>query len=158
MDTVSCIWFSCDSLIYMGLEGVRTWAKVTWLGCRFWSLPWTNGPNTQFKWKLRYSPIQCAYLEPSVTHFSDHRCTRIGPDRKLTQSCWRLRWFLGLRDVLWKILLQVHTRLAVTQVYVEKMFNKNIEIGFQSAVFHLCQRALVPLLQNDRGPNATASI
>jgi len=28
----------------------------------------------------------------------------------------------------------------------------------QSAVFLLCQRALAPLLQNDRGPNATASI
>jgi len=26
------------------------------------------------------------------------------------------------------------------------MFNKNIEIGFQSAVFHLCQQALVPLV------------
>jgi len=24
---------------------------------RFWSLPWANGPNIQFKWKLRYSPI-----------------------------------------------------------------------------------------------------
>ena len=30
-----------------------------------------------------------------------------------------------------------------------KMLNKNIEIGFQSAVFHLCQRALAPLLHND---------
>ena len=30
------------------------------------------------------------------------------------------------------------------------MFNKNVEIGFQSAVCHLCQRALMPLLQNDR--------
>ena len=48
--------------------------------------------------------------------------------------------------------------IVVTQTYMEKMFNKNIEIGGQSAVFHLCQRALVPLLQNDRGPNATASI
>ena len=32
------------------------------------------------------------------------------------------------------------------------MFNKNIKIGFQSAVFHLCRRALVPLLRSDRGP------
>ena len=38
------------------------------------------------------------------------------------------------------------------------MFNKNIEIGFQSAVFHLCLRALVPLLQNDGGPKATVFI
>jgi len=53
-------------------------AKVTSLVCRFWSLPRTNGPNTQFKWKLRYNPIQCAYLEPSVTHFSNCRRTRIG--------------------------------------------------------------------------------
>jgi len=27
----------------------------------FWSLPWTNGPNTQLKWKLRYTPIYFAY-------------------------------------------------------------------------------------------------
>jgi len=33
------------------------------------------------------------------------------------------------------------------------MINKNIEIGFQSAVCHLCQRTLVPLLRNDRGSN-----
>ena len=52
----------------------------------------------------------------------------------------------------------LHTRLVVTQVYIEKMFNTNIEIGFQSAVFHLCQRALVPLLCNDRGPTATAAV
>jgi len=36
-----------------------------------------------------------------------------------------------------KFLLQAHTRLVVTQVYIEKMFNKSIEIGFQNAVFHL---------------------
>ena len=41
---------------------------------------------------------------------------------------------------------------------MEKMVNKNIEIGFQSAVFHLCRRALVSLLRNDRGPKETASI
>ena len=38
------------------------------------------------------------------------------------------------------------------------MFNKNIEIWFQSEVFHLCQQVLGPLLHNDRGPNAVASI
>jgi len=27
---------------------------------------------------------------------------------------------------------------------MEKMFNKNIDIGFQNAVFHLCQQALRP--------------
>jgi len=42
-----------------------------------------------------------------------------------------------LRADVWKILLQVHTTLVVTQVYIEKMFNKNIDIGFQSAVFYL---------------------
>jgi len=61
-----------------GIKGVMTWVKVTSLVCRFWSLPWTNGPNTQFKWKLRYSPIQCAYLEPSMTYFSNRRRTRLG--------------------------------------------------------------------------------
>ena len=79
-------------------------------------------------------------------------------ERKFTQSCWCSRWFLGLRANVWKILLHVHTRLVVTHVYIENMFNKNIEIGFQSAVFHICQRAFMPLLQNDRGPNATTSI
>jgi len=28
---------------------------------------------------------------------------------------------------------------------------QSIDLGFQSAVFHLCQRAVVPLLRNDRG-------
>jgi len=37
-----------------------------------------SGPNTQFKWKLRYSLIQCAYLEPLATHFTDRRHNRIG--------------------------------------------------------------------------------
>jgi len=40
--------------------------------------PTMNGRNTQLKWKLRYSPIQCAHLEPSPTHFSDRRRNRIG--------------------------------------------------------------------------------
>ena len=35
-------------------------------------------------------------------------------------------------------------------------FSTYVLIGFRSAVCHLCQRALVPLLCNDRGPNATA--
>ena len=59
------------------LKGVMTWAKVTLLVYRFWSLPWTNGPSTHFKWKFRYSPIQCAYLEPSTAYLSDRRRTRI---------------------------------------------------------------------------------
>jgi len=79
-------------------------------------------------------------------------------DRKLTHSCWCLHWFLSLRADVWKNLLQVHARPVVTQIWIEKMFNKNTEIGFQSAVFHLCRRAIVPLLCNDKGPNATASI
>jgi len=48
-----------------------TWAKVTSLVCRNWSLSWTTGLNTQSKWKLRYSPIKCAYLEPLTTYFSN---------------------------------------------------------------------------------------
>ena len=44
--------------------------------------------------------------------------------------------FLGLGADVWKILLQAHTRPVVTHVYIEKMFNKNIEIVFQSVVFH----------------------
>jgi len=102
------------------------WAKVSSLVCRFWSLPGTNGPKTQSKWKL-------------------------------TQSCWRLHWFLLLRADIWRMRLHVYTRLIliVTQARIEKPCTKTIEIGFQSAVFHLCQRALVPLLCNYRGTNAT---
>jgi len=48
-------------------------------------------------------------------------------DRKFTQSCWCLHWSIGLRADVWKILLQVHTRLVVTQVYIEKMFNNSLE-------------------------------
>jgi len=59
-----------------------TWAKVFSLVCRFRCIPWTNGPNTQLKWKLRYSPIKCTYLEPSVTHFSNRRCNGIGLKRR----------------------------------------------------------------------------
>ena len=66
------------SWIPQNIKGVMTWAKVTSLVCRFRSLPWTNGPNSQFKWKLRYSPILCAYLKPSSMHFPDHRRTGIG--------------------------------------------------------------------------------
>ena len=40
------------------LKGVMTWAKVTSLVRRFWNLPWTNGPNTQFKWKLQHGLIK----------------------------------------------------------------------------------------------------
>ena len=35
------------------IKGDLTWAKATSLVFIFWSLPWTDGPNTQFKWKLR---------------------------------------------------------------------------------------------------------
>jgi len=58
-------------------------------------------------------------------------------DRKLTQNCWSLHWFLGLRADVWQMRLHVYTRLVVTQVWIEKPCNKNIEIGFQNAVFHL---------------------
>ena len=114
-----------------------SWPKVSSLVFRLWSLPWTNGLNTQLKWKLRYSPIQCAYLEPFMTHFSERRCNRICLDRKLTRSCWCFHWFFGLRVDFWQILLQVHTRHVATQFYKETMSNKNVKIGFQSAVFHL---------------------
>ena len=101
------------------VKGLMTWPKVSSHVFRFWSLSWTNGLNAQFKWKLKCNPIRCAYLEPSATHFA-----------KITQSCWCLHWFLGFGADVLKILLQVHTRPVVTQVCIEKMFNKNIETGF----------------------------
>ena len=75
-------------------------------------------------------------------------------DGKLTQSWWCLHWFLSLRADVWKNLLQVHIGLVVRQVWIEKMFNKNIEIAFRNAVFCLCQRALVPLLCSDERPES----
>jgi len=53
-----------------------------------------------------------------------------------------------------KNLLRVHTRPVVTKAWMQKICNINIEIGFQGAIFHLCQLALVPLLHNDRGLKA----
>jgi len=52
-------------------------------------------------------------------------------------NCWCLHWFLGLRTDVWKILLQVHTRPVVTQVWIEKMFqqkyrNRVSECSFSS--------------------------
>ena len=79
-------------------------------------------------------------------------------DRKLTETCWRLHWFLGLHADVWENLFQVHIRLVVMQVWIKKMYNKNIEIRFQSAACHLCQRVLVQFLCNKKGPKATASI
>jgi len=70
------IGLSLERHIY--LKGVMSWPKVSSLVFIFWSLSWTNGPNTQLKWKLRYSPIQCAYLKPSMARFLDRRCNRIG--------------------------------------------------------------------------------
>ena len=74
------------------------------------------------------SPTQCAYPEPSATHFSDRRRNRIGLETGNKQSCWCLHWSLGLGADVWKMLLQVRTGPVVTQVWREKMFNKNIEI------------------------------
>jgi len=76
-------------------------------------------------------------------------------DWKLTQTCGSLHWFLSLCADVYKNPLQVRTR----PVWIDKIFNKNIKIVFQIAVFHLCQQALVSLLCNGReGPNATATI
>jgi len=63
---------------------------------RFWSLPWTNRPNTQPKSKLRYSPIQCSLLRALGNALFRPSTQQNHPrDRKLTQSCWCLHWFLG---------------------------------------------------------------
>ena len=141
--------------VWCVFKGVMTWPKVSSLVFRFWRLQRTNGPNPQAEWKLRYSPIQCAYLRALGDALFRPLMQQNWPRDK---SCWCLHWFFGLRTDVWKILLHVYTRAIVTQVWIEKMFNKNKEIGFQSAVFHLFQRALVALLCNDIGPNATASI
>jgi len=37
------------------LMEVMSWPKVYSLVFRLWSLPWTHGPNNQFKWKLKVS-------------------------------------------------------------------------------------------------------
>ena len=61
---------------------IMSWPKVSSLSFRSWSLPWTNRPNTQLKRMLRYSPIQCTYLEPSPAHCSDHRRNGIDLERE----------------------------------------------------------------------------
>jgi len=60
-------------------------------------------------------------------------------DRKLTQSCWCLHWFLGLHADVWENLLHMHTRPVVAQVWIKKMLNKNREIGFRAQFFTSCQ-------------------
>ena len=54
----------------------------------------------------------------------------------------------------WVLGLFVHGRLQNMKTS-EVIFGHNI---IQSAVLHLSQRVLVPLLRNDRGPNATPSV
>ena len=61
-----------------------------------------------------------------------------------------LAWISQFARWSLKNLLQVHTKPVVTQVWKEKLCNKNIDIGFQSTGFHLCQWALVPLLCDNR--------
>jgi len=99
-----CMTYLYSSITSKGLWHGQKWALV----CRFWSLSWTNGPNTQFKWKLRYSPIQCAHLEPLTMYFQTVGAPELA-------SSWCLHWFLGLRADVWQMRLQVYTRLAVTQ-------------------------------------------
>jgi len=64
--------------IHIFISTVMSRSGVSSLVFRFWSLPWTNGSNIQLKWKLRYSPSQYAYVEPTVTQFADRRRNRIG--------------------------------------------------------------------------------
>jgi len=52
---------------------------------------------------------------------------------------------LGLHAAVWKILPQMRTRPVITQVYIEKMFNKNIEIGFRSAVSLLLSASIIAI-------------
>ena len=134
------------------------WRKVPSPVFRFWNLPWTNGHNTQLKWKLRYSPIHCAYWAFGTTFFRPSTLQNWPRDNKLTQSCWWLHWFVDFRADVWKNLLQVHTWLLTTQVWTEKMLNENIENRIPQCSFPLCQRALVPLLRNDRDLYATTII
>ena len=55
-----------------------SWPKVSSLVSDVEAYHEQNGSNTPLKWKLRYSPIQTAYLEPSMIHFPDRRRARIG--------------------------------------------------------------------------------
>jgi len=67
-----------NSISWTGANEKLLWPKVTSLVFIFWSLSWTNWLNTQPNWKHRYRLIQCAYLKPSATHFSDRRRNSIG--------------------------------------------------------------------------------
>jgi len=103
---------------FLLVDSLKTWPNVSALVFRFWSLPWTNWPNIKLKWKLRYRPIHCAYLEPSSKPFSGHQCTKIAPrmsqDRKSTGSCWCLHWFLSLWADIWKKGVKIISLLGFT--------------------------------------------
>jgi len=63
---------------------------------------------------------------PGDTYFrlsTQQNCPR---DSKLTQSCSWLHWFLRLCADVCKNLFQVHTGLAVAQVWIEKLCNESI--------------------------------
>ena len=111
-----------------------------------------NGPNTQFKRKLRYCPMQCTYLEPSVTHVSPSTRWEINTELLVFALISRLGcWCLENPSA------RVHWTCSYTSLYRE-----NVQQKYRNRVlecsFFLCQRTSVPLLQNDRGQNATASI
>jgi len=90
-------WFFLLLVVLTWLKGVKACPNVSSIVCRFWSLPWTNGSNTQLKCKLRHSPIHRSHLEPAVTHVSDRRHTRIGLNTELLMFallCRLTRWCL----------------------------------------------------------------
>jgi len=83
-------------------KGVMTWAKMTLL--------------TMNKW-----------AEYPAAHFSNRRCTRIGLEIENEHRAVVLVFALISQLTRWCLentLAQVNTRLVVTQVYIEKMFNK----------------------------------
>jgi len=61
-----------------------------------------SSPNGSY----RYSPIHCAYLGPSATHFTLATPQNWPRDRKSAQSCWCLHWLRSLRADILKYLWQ----------------------------------------------------
>jgi len=61
------------------------------------------------------SPIRCAYSEPLATHFSDRCRRKVGLEKGNYNGAVCLHSLPSLHADVWTYLLQVHTRLVVTQ-------------------------------------------
>ena len=99
-------------------KGLKAWPKVSHLFSdsevyheQMDPIPSSNGSLDKALSNMHtLSPRQRTFQTIDATEFAS----------KLTQSWWCLHWFLGLRADVWKTLLQMHTKLVITEVWTEK--------------------------------------